>query len=259
VLEATYPGSWSSVWGNLSLPYLWAVPSSPQAQYASLSGWVGLDGWGRDTLFQACILSYLDTTTNPPSAAFQTPYWQWWIPNPSASGSTEEFVPGSGSLANPPPMESGNVVQLSCGYTKALDGALWGYVGFVFFDDLVENPYQPPCVMANMYFQGPTQGGVVGQGDTIEWILENEAVTMGPPGAIVPVFSGSPPTQGAPWDQVTPVTFHQAGGSGIGGSGDADDGVEVVWQDGNDSVALSPEQGLTDYVIGGTVSITYTS
>ncbi len=257
VLEGS--GNWRSVTGTVSLPYL-SVPSQVQAnQLASLSAWVGLDGWGSTgmALFQAVVGFWVDTSTNPPTTAFSDPYWQWWIPDPNDLWSSLPF--GSGSITNAPAMKSGDSVQIYCGYVRALDGSNWGSVSFLFYNDLeqvvVPEPVSlkgPPRVaeipiLMNLFFPGPAN--VQGQGGCIEWIIENEGVTNNQPGTIVPVFSASA-------SQMIPVTFSQAlGYSQLEGvTGDPANGSTILWETSSGQVSdvatvtLAPE----------TVSFTYT-
>ncbi|MHB8732258.1 MAG: G1 family glutamic endopeptidase [bacterium] len=258
VLEGS--GNWRSVTGTLRLPYLSAPSQGLQGkQSTSLSAWVGLDGWGTSLgrLFQAIMNFDLDTTATPPSTFFNFPTWQWWIPvpnNPSAS----QMVSG-GTITNAPAMNPGDLVRIYCGYVTALNGSNWGAVYFLFYNDpepvvalepvWSRNPHRTAEIPILMNFLFPGPPGVAGQGGSIEWIMENESVTNGPPGTIMPVFSASR-------DSVTPVTFTQAIGYGQpeGVTGDPGNGFTVLWQNSDGTVSSVASVALATEA----VSITYT-
>ncbi|MGO9520161.1 MAG: G1 family glutamic endopeptidase [Candidatus Korobacteraceae bacterium] len=256
-------GNWRSVTGSLRLPYLSIPPQGFQGSNgpASLSAWVGLDGFGPTSsqLFQAVMFFYLDTTTNPPSATFHSPSLWWLVPDPNMPGASQIFL--STAITNPPGMKSGDLVQIYCGYVTALDGSIWGSAYFLFLNDLELTvipepeeskgrdlgrycgPYQVGETPIFMNFFVPGPPGISGQGGSIEWIMENESVTGGYLDTIMPVFSASE-------NSIAPVTFTQAMGYGQseGVTGDPANGFTVVWVSNVASVALAPE----------TVSITYT-
>jgi hypothetical protein len=251
-------GNWSSVTGTFRLPYL-NIPSQGLQgnQPSALSAWVGLDGWESMELFQAIMNFNLNTATSPPSAFFNFPTWQWWVPDPNDPYASQYF--GGGTIKNAPAMKSGDRVQLHCGYVTAHDGANWGSVYFLFYNDL-RRVYPIPIrqkdtaeiiilrpVLMNFLFPGPASPA--GQGGCVEWIMENESVTNDQTGTIMPMFSGSK-------DSVTPVTFTQALGYGksVGVTGDPVNGFTVLW--GNSSGQVSDVASVT--LASETVSITYT-
>jgi hypothetical protein len=208
------PGNWRSVGGLLTLPYVSVPPQGLLGNPPSgLSAWVGLDGWipGSNELFQAVILFGLDQSTNPASTYFSYPNWQWWYPDPT---NPSEQLGTSGQIANAPNMQSGDSVQFYIGYVDALDGSKWGTVQFVFYSDLesvvvprpVSSKWPPRTAeiptFIDLFFQAP--GGASCPGATIEWIMENESVTMNPSiPTTMPVFSSSQ-------QSITPLTFAQA-------------------------------------------------
>src|ERR1700689_2167582 len=65
----------------------------------------------------------------------------------------------------------------------------------------------------------------------IQWIIENEGMTIGLPNWVMPAFSGSATA-------VTPVTFTGALGynQAPGVSGDPTNGFPVVWSDWNENI-----------------------
>ena len=189
------PSGWNWVTGLLTLPYLsWPPPQYLQGlSPAPLSAWVGLDGWNSDEseLLQTIIDFWApDSSTN--IASFSEPNWQWYYPNPNSKFS--ELAIG-GSVANAPQMNSGDLVQISAEYLRATNGDNWARVTWFFMNDLTEVPNPnsllpgnpnssgedlPPLlvpVMVDLLFRGPTSAQAPYKGVTIEWILENEAVT----------------------------------------------------------------------------------
>lgn len=226
VLEGA--GNWSSVVGTFRLPYLNAPYGVQASECAGLSAWVGLDGWKAAPLelLQTIMNFNLDASTNPPSAFFNYPTWQWWIPDPNDPNASSYF--GGGTVMNAPAMKSGDLVQLSCAYATGLDGSPWGHVSFLFYND--QSNGSP--VLMNFMFPGPPT--VAGQGGSIEWIMENEAATNNQSDTIVPVFSATP-------NSITPITFTQAAGSSQSGSviGNPLDGFTVLWEDSTGRRATS--------------------
>jgi len=261
-------GSWNSVTGFLTLPYLWA-PSSGSLQDDTLyySFWVGLDGEGivfpnspqtlasLGTLLQAIIYLEFDVTTN--SAVFSPPpAWQWYVPTAfdAAGMPTEDTDEYGGYVLNPPPMKSGDLVEIGCGYLPAHDGTIWGTVYLVFFNDTVVEVQPEPVsrkgpprlvntpVFMGFFFPGPP-AMIPGAGGSVEWIMENQVYTEGEPTTIMPVFSGSQ-------SSITPVTFTYATGYSTDGgvTGDAADGNAFNCTNPAVSVTLAPQ----------TVSLLYT-
>jgi hypothetical protein len=199
----------------------------------------------------------LNTANNPPSAFFNTPTWQWWVPVPNDPSASQYF--GGGTVTNAPAMNSGDLVQIYCGFVQALNGSNWGAVYFLFLNDLetvvVPEPVsfkgrhrtaQIPILM-NFFFPGPPT--VPGQGGCVEWIMENETATNNLPGGIMPVFSASP-------GSITPVTFTQAQayGQADGVTGDPVNGFTVLWANSSGQVSNVASVALASE----TVSITYT-
>ncbi len=245
------PGAWTSVYGAITLPYL-SVPAGVQGmQTAGLSAWVGLDGWGgngqNNELLQAILwVNLQQTPTGGFTTFFNTPTWQWWVPDPTDPYAS--LYGTGGVLSNPPAMNPGDLVFVCTSYIQAMDGSMWGGVFYLFLSDLELGGFPLlPFPLFNFLFPAPS--GAQCYGATIEWILENESVTNNQPNTTVPVFSAAP-------GSITPISFSRAGGfnQAPGVSGDPNDGFPVLWSslsgviDTVASVTLSP----------GTVSISYT-
>jgi hypothetical protein len=259
VLEG--PGNWRGVTGTFSLPYL-SVPSQGLGsnQTQSFSAWVALDGWGSFNLFQACLGFFLDTTTSPPSTLFATPVVEWWVPNQDDPSQPPSTFAWGYTVNNAPAMQSGDLVQIYCGYFTALDGQKWGSFYFLFLNDLVLEPVPKPVsrkgppriaqvpIMINMITPAPA--GALCPGDNVEWIMELESGVVDQAGVIVPVFSASA-------DSITPVTFTQAiaYGQTEGVTGDPVNGFPLDWS-ATDTGQLSNDALVT--LSSETVSILYT-
>lgn len=252
-LEGT--GDWQSVTGTVRLPYLRVPSQGLQANQtaAGLNAWVGLGGLGILNsdfyLLQACVGFSLNTQTTPPSTDVAVPNWLWLVPNSEYPDSAAQVFAGA-TIANPPLGEhSGTRIRLHCAYVAAKDGSIWGAASFLFYYDFPSCPEpailprrlpQPigpavPPTLVSVFVPGPT--GFSGSAKSIDWILENMAVTSGIADAVVPEF--------------TPITFTNALGSGQSGAvaGDPIDGFTILWTNNSGaSVALASQ----------TVSITYT-
>jgi hypothetical protein len=104
---------------------------------------------------------------------------------------------GGVTLNNAPAMSSGDQIGMYCAYVPTSDGKIWGAVSYIFC------PAGDVPSSINLMIE-PTQAASA-PGTTIEWITENLSATNGPPGEVIPVFSGSK-------DSITPVTFGGAMG-----------------------------------------------
>ncbi len=215
--------NWASVSGVFSLPYLSASPQDPTGNAtASLSAWVGLDGWapsGSFSLFQTVLNFELATEANPPNSYFNYPGWQWWIPAPGDAHAATLFQ--GAIILNAPPQNPGDVVQLYCAYLWGDMETLCGAVQFAFYP-----AGESPVLMSSLFY-GPQ--GLSNIGTTIEWILENEAVTDNQPGmTLLPIFSAAA-------NAIKPITFTKCSGSaqknGPPGNytGDPLDGVKILF------------------------------
>jgi hypothetical protein len=232
--------NWRSVTGTVTLPYL-GTPTggfNSTTQGQALSLWVGLDGWpgnaeqsSQNELLQAIVLFDLDATNLIP--VLGPLRILWIIPDEADSSAQIEFF--SLYITNAPPMRSGDLIQLSCAYFLALDGSIWGFISFLFFN---QQEYIGTII------PGPTS--ISGHGGSVEWIMENSTWNLP---LITPVFSGSEDLV-AP----TPVTFTDAYGQAEGVTGDPADGFKVLWLNPGNPASDVATVNLASY----TVSITYT-
>lgn len=196
------PGDWTGVSGIVNIP-LFSNPSGnpPDNQTASLTPWVGIDGWGSSEsyLFQTVLISGLNASPTQPIAEY-VPQCQWYLPDPEDSlASIAHFL----DVTNPPPLIPGFMVQLYCGYGRVLTGlrARLRFVSFTFWElgvsgDIITNV---PVVMS-FSFLAP-----IAPASCIEWVLENGGITDNDPTQIVPAFQ--------------PIEFQQATGTTGGATG----------------------------------------
>lgn len=239
--------NWASVSGIFTLPYLSLSPQDPTGNVtAPLSAWVGLDGWAKSgsfTLFQSTLEFEVATWKNPMDTFIDYPGWQWWIPAPDDASASALFA--GGVIMNAPPLHPGDVVQLYCAYMWGDMETLCGAVQFAFY------PAGEAPVLISSLFYGPQ--GLSNIGATIEWILENEAVTDDQPGFVLPVFSAAA-------NSIKPLTFTKCSGSaqknGPPGNytGDPLDGDKVLF----DKTQLPAGSKIPTVTLAHeTVSITY--
>jgi len=246
--RALFDGGWNSVYGALTLPYL-SLPSgiAEASQTAGLSGWVGLGGWnwdGNNQLLQTILSFQLNQTPSGITTFFNLPGFQWWVPVPG--NAAEQQQAAGGDVINPPPMNSGDLVFMFAGYVQAQDGSTWGSVFWLFVSDFEPGVTPLPFPIFNFLVPGPGGGPV---SPTVEWIMENEAVTNNQPNTTVPVFSASA-------EAITPVTFIGTGGSDVASvyTPSPANGFAAMWSTLNGTISDVASVALST----NAVSITYT-
>jgi hypothetical protein len=250
----TGAGNWRGVTGTLSLPTL-SVPPGVQLPLANGQNFGGYVAWVavQGTQFlQAEIQMNLDVFTNPPSTVFNSPtaypytypLIAWYYPTPPMGESA--WNPGSVFIKNAPPMKSGDLVQMYCGFFTGLGGATWGSVYYLFYNDLEPSVLPEPVsykgpkhvdeipILMNYLLPGPPD--VSGEIDQLDWILEF-------PG-------GSTATNIAP--MFSPVTFTQAIGYGEaeGVTGDPVNGQQYAWPNVNIPVTVNLASETVSIVAG---------
>jgi len=255
VLEGS--GNWNSVCGILQIPYLRLPPNPQDNPLASLSGWVGLDGYDPSSgrLLQSCIGFSWDAVTS--STSISQGYSQWWIPTPGVIpvGSSEsQYHPGFITVPNDRAtsvFSPGNYLCFYCGYPSTPSGL--AVVSFLFATSPLtwSDPNKirkggPSQNLFKYYIPPPANVPIVGT--SVEWIIENEAKTNGPADAIMPIFSGSP-------NSITPVRSINAYGTTTSGQKvSASEGFTVLWSDSNGDPSPVSEVTLSQ----NQVSILYT-
>lgn len=228
-------GNWVGVEGEFTLPFLKPSPLPNGATNPSgTSAWVGLGGYlaSEYQLFQAVVEFGLAIGSNPPFTSIGSPVFQWFSPKIGP--------PVGGLIKNPPPMASGDLLWISCEYFPTA-GMVFGSVSFIWTK--AGGGHQP--VAMHLFAQGPA--GALATGKTVEWIMENESVTLGQPNTVFPQFS-------AQASQITPISFTHAAGHATTGPGDPAKGFTLEYEDNNNQ----PTHTATVFLSPNTVSIAYT-